>query len=85
MNENIKALVESVGSDISGKWVSAEKIEQLVQDVLQECLVQIEVANSQHCAYTTFDQSVVDCAKEKITNHIKQHFEIKAKSIIGVF
>lgn len=85
MNKNIKALVDSVGSDISGKWVSAEKIEQLVQDVLQECLVQIEVANSQHCAYTTFDLGIVNCAKEKITDHIKQHFEVKDKSILGVF
>ena len=84
MNENVKALVDAVGTDISGKWVSAEKLEQLVQDVLQECLDQIEIANSQHCAYTTFDQGVVDCAKEKITNHVKQHFDVKTKSIFGV-
>lgn len=85
MNENVKALVDAVGTDISGKWVSAEKIEHLVQDVLQECLVQIEVANSQHCAYTTFDLGIVHCSKEKITNHIKEHFEVKTKPILGVF
>lgn len=84
MNENVKALVDAVGTDISGKWISAEKIEQLVHDVLQECLIQIEVANSQHCAYTTFDLGIVNCVKEKITNHLKQHFEVKDKSILGV-
>ena len=83
MNENIKALVDAVGTDISGKWVSTDKLEHLVQDVLQECLVQIEVANSQHCAYTTFDLGIVNCAKEKIVNHVKEHFDVKAE--IGVF
>jgi hypothetical protein len=85
MNENVKALIDTVGTDISGKWISAEKLETFAKDVIVECLKQIEVANSQHCAYTTFDLGIVNCAKEKITDHIKQHFEVKDKSILGVF
>ena len=85
MNENIKALIDAVGTDISGKWISAEKLETFTKDVIVECLKQIEVANSQHCACTTFDLGIVNCAKEKITDHIKQHFEVKDKSILGVF
>jgi hypothetical protein len=77
VNENIRALVDAVATDISGKWVSSDKLEQLVQDTILECLNQIEEANSQHCAYTTFDLGTVNCAKEKIVNHVKEHFGVK--------
>jgi hypothetical protein len=76
MNENVKALIDTVGTDISGKWISAEKLETFAKDVIVECLKQIEIANSQHCAYTTFDLGIVNCAKEKITDHIKEHFNV---------
>jgi len=76
MNENVKTLIDTVGTDISRKWISAEKLETFAKDVIVECLKQIEVANSQHCAYTTFDLGIVNCAKEKITDHIKEHFNV---------
>ena len=83
MNENIKTLVDSVGTDSSGKWVSAEKLETFAEDVILECVKQIDIANSQHCAYTTHDLGTVNCAKEKIQSHIIAHFNVKKP--IGVF
>jgi len=83
MNENVKALIDTVGTDISGKWISAEKLEKFSQDVILECLNQIEIANSKHCAYTSFDLGTVECAKEKIMSHITEHFDIKITH--GVF
>jgi hypothetical protein len=82
MNENIQSLVQNVGTDISGKWIGIDKLAPFAKDVIIECLKQIEIANSQHCAYTTFDLGIVHCAKEKITNHLKEHFNIKNIEVI---
>jgi hypothetical protein len=83
MNENIKSLINKVETDVSGKWINISQLEKYSQDVILECLNQIEIANSKHCAYTSFDLGTVECAKEKIMSHITEHFDIKITH--GVF
>jgi hypothetical protein len=37
MNKDIKELVNQVGTDTSGKWMSVDKIDQLAELIVQEC------------------------------------------------
>jgi len=37
MNKDIKELVNRVGTDTSGKWMSVDKIDQLAELIVQEC------------------------------------------------
>jgi hypothetical protein len=77
MNENIKSLINKVETDVSGKWINISQLDIFTEAVIIECLKQIEIANSRHCAYTTFDLGTVECAKEKIISHITEHFNVK--------
>lgn len=38
MNENIKNLVSKVKTDTSGKWISIDDVNSLVEQVVQECI-----------------------------------------------
>ena len=79
MNENIKLLVDTVDTDVSGKWVGVDKLENFASNVVAECIRQLNHANAQHCAYTTHDQGTVDCVKQKIVKHLTSHFNITQK------
>ena len=83
MNENIKLLVDAVETDVSGKWVGVDKLEKFAYNIVTECIKQLNHANAQHCAYTTHDQGTVDCARQKIEQHLTSHFDVKQK--IGTF
>ena len=37
MNNDIKQLINQVGTDTSGKWISVDKMEQLTKLIVQEC------------------------------------------------
>ena len=37
MNDKIKELIQQVGTDVSGKWMSTENVEQLALLVINEC------------------------------------------------
>lgn len=45
----------------------------LIKDVLD----QINNAPTQHCALTTYDADITKCVVEKITKHIKAHYDIQ--------
>lgn len=38
MNQNLKELVNTVGTDISGKWVRIDNVEQLAELIVFECV-----------------------------------------------
>lgn len=38
MNENIKKIISSFKTDVSGKWISTDRSEDMVNLVLQECI-----------------------------------------------
>ena len=83
MNENIKSLIEKVGTDVSGKWMSVDKVEELVTTVAHECILLVDKSDVQHCAFTTHDLGTAECAKQKIVTAIKNQFNIKNN--FGVF
>lgn len=38
MNNNLKKLIDTVPTDISGKWVSINSLEQFANTILDECI-----------------------------------------------
>ena len=67
-----------VKTDVSGKWVSKDEVEDIVKNVVQEC---IDILNDQknynRCVYTTFDLDKAHCVTDEIVKKIKQRFEIQ--------
>jgi len=43
MNNRIKELIEQVGTDVSGKWMNVDNLENLAELIVREC---IEVADT---------------------------------------
>ena len=37
MNQRIQTLIEQVGTDVSGKWISVDNAEKLTELMVQEC------------------------------------------------
>jgi hypothetical protein len=76
VNEKINNLVQSTKTDISGKWVSTENLENLVERVVKECIDVVELT-PKHCAFTTHDLGTVECTIRKASEQLHNHFEIK--------
>jgi hypothetical protein len=76
MNRKAKELIQKVGTDTSGRWVSTDQAEVLVELTMKECILAVQNTGKQ-CAYTTHDLGTVDCTIEKSVQSIKQHFNIK--------
>jgi len=65
MNKDIKELVNQVGTDTSGKWMSVDKIDQLAELIVQECR-------------TALRPELRDMiSRGQAYNNIKEHFGIK--------
>lgn len=73
MNDNIKKLIDRVGTDSSGKWISIDKAEELVKLTVTECLSAINHTNRHH-VYTTYDQQMVAATIVKSKEAVKNHF-----------
>jgi len=81
MNEQLKKIVEEAGfnpMDIvrMGAWYQTDKLYNLI---IQECITAVE-NTPKHCAYTTYDLTVVDCTIKKSVESIKQHFNLPNES-----
>ena len=72
-SEPIKQIVKEAKTDISGKWLSAENVEDLLYNVLQDCVTVIE-DTPLHCAYTTHDVGTVQCTIEKTVELVRNKF-----------
>ena len=75
MNRKAKELIEKVGTDTSGRWISTDQAEILVEATIEECITAVK-NTPKHCAYTTHDLGTVDCTIDKSVQSIKQHFNI---------
>ena len=63
MNERIKELIKTAGTDTSGKWIGLDNAEKLAELIIRECVNILE----------TRDHSViVNSVKE-----IREHFGVK--------
>jgi hypothetical protein len=38
MSKDIKQLINQVGTDVSGKWIAVDKIDQLAELIIRECM-----------------------------------------------
>jgi hypothetical protein len=72
MNERIKKLIVECYSPYA--HFEQEKFAELL---LREAIDIIEEAPTQHCAYTTYDKTVVDCTVQKIIASLHSEFELK--------
>ena len=56
--------------------VGGELLQKFADLLLQEAIT--VVANTpKHCAFTTFQESIVECTIEKSVETLKKHFDIK--------
>jgi hypothetical protein len=76
MNERIKEIIEKVGTDCSGKWMSTGKVNELAEIIVLECIDAVQNTSLTH-AYTTFDLSTIKGTIEKCVDSIKNEFDIK--------
>ena len=74
-NNKIRDLIQQVGTDTSGKWISIDKAEELVKLVVVECYIAIENTNTHH-VYTTFDESLVKQTIRNSKDAVQQHFGV---------
>ena len=73
--DRIKELVSQAGTDSSGRWISAIALETYTKEVINEC-IEVVKATPKHCAYTTFQENIVDCTVDMSVQSIKQHFNL---------
>jgi hypothetical protein len=94
MKEKIKeiALTAKLGSanfdgGINYYVGTDESFERFADLIIKDVIKQIQEANVNYCCGTTYDKGVADCSKEKITNYIKEYYNIKYTlddTLIGV-
>jgi hypothetical protein len=75
MNERIKEFITQEGTDCSGKWMSIEHVENLTMTIINACITAVQ-NTPKHCAYTPFQESIVDCTVDMSVQSIKQHFNL---------
>lgn len=73
---NSKDLLTKISTDVSGKWISADKLDQIIQIVAQEC-VDIVSETPKHCAYTTHDLGTVECTIGHSVKMLQEKFSLK--------
>jgi hypothetical protein len=73
MSNRIKNIINEVRTDVSGKWVSIDDLENHTKSVIDECLDVIKKTPT-NSAYTTFDMGVVKGTIEKSVETVKKHF-----------
>jgi hypothetical protein len=57
MNERVQALIEQVGTDVSGKWISVDDAEKLTELIVQECAWLVD-ENDISLPYGTFGKLI---------------------------
>jgi hypothetical protein len=73
---NSKDLLTRITTDVSGKWISVEKLDQIIQIVAQES-VNVVSNTPKHCAFTTHDLGTVECTIQKSVLALKEKFSLK--------
>ena len=74
--EIVEKLIKKVGTDVSGRWMSVMDVEKLIELTVRECIESIDQTPT-HCAYTSYDLSIVKCTLEKSIDKLHMDFELK--------
>lgn len=73
MNERIKELIEQAGTDCSGKWLSTDNVNTLVDLVLADVVNIIEDPQSYNrCVFTNFDADRSGCVASELIKRITE-------------
>lgn len=73
MSNRIKEILTEVKTDISGKWVSIDNLEDYTKTIVNECIDVISKTPT-NSAYTTFDLDVIKGTIQKSVDTLKNHF-----------
>ena len=73
MNERIKQLKLQAGIQDNP---DQEGLDLFAETLILECIDLVETT-PQHCAYTTYDLSIVECTIQKSSERLHEHFGIK--------
>ena len=80
MNKQIKELAEKAQVE---HCVSHVRLQEFADLIIKDVVKEIGLANTQHCALTTHDLGITNCAQAKITNHVLNTYGLK--QTYGVF
>jgi hypothetical protein len=73
MNERIKEIIEKVGTDCSGKWMSTDKVNEVADLILADVCAIIEDPKSYNrCVFTNFDADQSRCVAVELVKEINQ-------------
>jgi deoxyxylulose-5-phosphate synthase len=73
---NSKELLTKIATDTSGKWISVDKLDQIIQIIAQES-VDVVTNTPKHCAFTTYDLGTVECTIAKSIELLQEKFSLK--------
>lgn len=76
MKLDLAKLKESVETDVSGKWINIDQLENIAKLIGADCAIAVSKTGTQ-CAYTTHDLGTVECTITRCTETVKEHFGIK--------
>lgn len=73
MKNKTKEIVEKLGTDISGKWMSTDKMDMFTEEIVSECILAIEQTRLD-CVRTTYDKDIGDSTKARCIQAIIMKF-----------
>jgi hypothetical protein len=73
MNERTRELAELAGfkPDVSGRWLPADSFEKFVDMLIDEC-IEVVAHSPTHCASTTYQLSLVECAIRQCADELRK-------------
>jgi len=69
MNEKIKELAEQAKIQMC----SDARLQEFAELIVNKCIDIVDTHNTK-CAYTTYDQSIIECARMRFTEALKKYF-----------
>ena len=69
--ERVSQLVQQVGTDVSGKWVNIDNMNQFAELIVRECTSVVEDGSFLH------DQAPTAMFAKECSSAIKRHFGVK--------
>ena len=69
--ERVSQLVQQVGTDVSGKWVNIDNMNQFAELIVRECAGVVEGGSFLH------DQAPTAIFAKECSSAIKRHFGVK--------
>ena len=72
-SDKTKEIAEKVGLGVCGKWMSANKLDEFTDEIIQECINAIDSVKG--VGYTTYDKDVIMTTKAQAIAEIQKRFK----------